>query len=48
MILLLLAAGTLTALLHDVSDSVIIGAVVVFNTVIGVVQEVRADHAIAA
>jgi Ca2+-transporting ATPase len=48
MILLLLAAGTLTAALHDVSDSVIIGAVVVFNTVIGVVQEVRADHAIAA
>jgi Ca2+-transporting ATPase len=48
MILLLLAAGTLTAVLHDVSDSVIIGAVVVFNTLIGVVQEVRADHAIAA
>lgn len=48
MILLLLAAGTLTALLHDVPDSVIIGAVVFFNTVIGVVQEVRADRAIAA
>jgi Ca2+-transporting ATPase len=48
MILLLLAAGTLTAVLHDVPDSVIIAAVVVFNTVIGVVQEVRADHAIAA
>jgi P-type Ca2+ transporter type 2C len=48
MILLLLAAGTLTAALHDVSDSVIIGAVVLFNTVIGVVQEVRADRAIAA
>jgi Ca2+-transporting ATPase len=48
MILLLLAAGTLTAVLHDVSDSVIIGAVVFFNTVIGVAQEVRADRAIAA
>jgi Ca2+-transporting ATPase len=48
MILLLLAAGTLTAVLHDVSDSVIIGAVVFFNTLIGVVQEVRADRAIAA
>ncbi len=48
MILLLLAAGTLTAVLHDFSDSVIIGAVVLFNTVIGVVQEVRADSAVAA
>jgi Ca2+-transporting ATPase len=48
MILLLLAAGTLTAMLHDVPDTVIIGAVVVFNTAVGVVQEVRADHAVAA
>lgn len=48
MILLLLAAGTLTALLHDVPDTVIIAAVVVFNTATGVVQEVRADRAVAA
>ena len=48
MILLLLGAGTLTALLHDVPDTVIIAAVVVFNTVTGVVQEVRADRAVAA
>ncbi|HET8604875.1 MAG TPA: cation-transporting P-type ATPase, partial [Marmoricola sp.] len=48
MILLLLAAGTLTAVLHDVPDTVIILAVVLFNTATGVVQEVRADRAIAA
>ncbi|RYP82691.1 cation-transporting P-type ATPase [Nocardioides guangzhouensis] len=48
MILLLLGAGTLTALLHDLPDTVIIAAVVVFNTVTGVVQEVRADRAVAA
>jgi len=48
MILLLLAAGTLTAVLHDVPDATIIAAVVFFNTLIGVVQEVRADRAIAA
>ncbi|HET8560755.1 MAG TPA: cation-transporting P-type ATPase [Marmoricola sp.] len=48
MILLLLAAGTLTAVLHDLSDTLIIAAVVVFNTATGVVQEVRADRAIAA
>ena len=48
MILLLLGAGALTLALDDVPDSVIIAAVVVFNTLIGVVQEVRADRAIAA
>lgn len=48
MILLLVAAGTLTALLHDVPDTAIIAAVVVFNTATGVVQEVRADRAVAA
>ena len=48
MILLLVAAGALTASLQDVADSVIIAAVVVFNTIIGIVQEVRADRAIAA
>jgi len=48
MILLLIGAGTLTAVLHDIPDTVIIAAVIVFNTLIGVVQEVRADRAIAA
>jgi Ca2+-transporting ATPase len=48
MILLLLAAGTLTAVLGDVPDTVIIASVVVFNTAVGIVQEVRADRAVAA
>ncbi len=48
MILLLIAAGSLTAALHDVSDTVVIGLVVVFNTATGLVQEVRADRAVAS
>lgn len=48
MILLLLAAGVLTATLSDVADTVIIAAVVVFNTLTGVIQEGRADRAVAA
>ena len=48
MILLLLAAGALTSVLGDVPDTVIIVVVVVLNTLIGVVQEVRAEKAIAA
>ena len=48
MILLLLAAGTLTAVLRDLPDTLIIAAVVVFNTATGVIQEVRADRAVAA
>jgi len=48
MILLLLSAGTLTALLRDIPDTVIIAAVVLFNTATGVVQQYRADRAVAA
>jgi len=48
MILLLLAAGVLTATLSDAADTVIIAAVVVFNTLTGVIQEGRADRAVAA
>ena len=48
MILLLLGAFTVTVVVGDVSDAVIIAAVVVLNTTIGVVQEVRAEQAIAA
>jgi Ca2+-transporting ATPase len=48
MILLLLAAATLTIYLHDWPNTVIILAVVVFNTTVGVVQEVRAEQAMAA
>jgi Ca2+-transporting ATPase len=48
MILLLLAAGTLTFALQDYRDTIIIAAVVVFNSLIGVIQEIRSDRAIAA
>lgn len=48
MILLLLAAAVLTSFLRDWSNTVIISAVVVFNTVAGVVQELRAERAMAS
>jgi Ca2+-transporting ATPase len=48
MILLLLAAAGLTVALRDVTDFVVITIVVVLNTAVGVAQEVRAEHALAA
>ena len=48
MIMLLCAALVAVLLLGDLSDGVIIAAVVLLNTTIGVVQEVRAENAIAA
>ncbi|KGN40592.1 cation-translocating P-type ATPase [Knoellia aerolata] len=45
MILLLLAASTVTAMLRDWPDTIIIMAVVVFNTTAGVVQQFRAERA---
>lgn len=48
MILLLCAAFAVVTLLGDIQDAVIIAAVVVLNTTIGVAQEVRAEHAVAA
>nr|WP_307835543.1 cation-transporting P-type ATPase [Actinoplanes campanulatus] len=48
LVALLLVAGLVTAALGDVPDTLIILLVVTVNTVIGVVQEVRADAAIAA
>ncbi|HSE08370.1 MAG TPA: cation-transporting P-type ATPase [Nocardioidaceae bacterium] len=48
MILLLLGAFVVTAVVGDWTDAVIIAAVVVLNTSIGVFQEVRAEQAIAA
>ncbi len=48
MILLLLAAFAVTCVIGDWTDAAIIAAVVVLNTSIGVFQEVRAEHAIAA
>ena len=48
LILLLLAALVVTVAIGDFTDAAIIGLVVVVNTAIGVVQEIRADRAIAA
>src|SRR5690606_23193998 len=48
LILLLLAAGVVTTLLGDLTDTAVIALVIVANTSIGVAQEVRADQAIAA
>ena len=48
MILLLCGAFALVVAVGDRADAAIIAAVVVLNTVIGVVQDVRAQHAIDA
>ncbi|MDI6912152.1 cation-transporting P-type ATPase [Nocardioides sp.] len=48
MILLLMGAFVVIVALGDVADASIIAAVVVLNTTIGVVQEVRAANALAA
>ncbi|MFG1605186.1 cation-translocating P-type ATPase [Actinoplanes sp. NPDC049265] len=48
LVALLLAAAVVTAVLRDLPDTAVIVLVVLVNTVIGVVQEVRADRAIAA
>ena len=48
MILLLMVAGVVTTLTHDLTDTAIIAAVVLLNTTLGVVQEWRADRAVRA
>ncbi|MFE3287823.1 cation-transporting P-type ATPase, partial [Streptomyces sp. NPDC059233] len=48
LITVLLGAMLLTLAIGDHPDAVVIGLVVVFNTTVGVAQEVRADHAVAA
>ncbi|WP_112237248.1 cation-translocating P-type ATPase [Kribbella monticola] len=48
MILLLLGASVLTATLHDFTDLTVIMVVVVLNTTVGVIQELRAERALAA
>ncbi|MGZ8735982.1 MAG: cation-translocating P-type ATPase [Nocardioides sp.] len=47
MIILLLGAAFVTAAIGDVTDTIVIALVIVLNSAIGVVQEVRADQAIA-
>lgn len=48
LVALLLAAAVVTVALGDIPDTAVILLVVVLNTTIGVVQQVRADRAIAA
>ncbi|MFR9775406.1 cation-translocating P-type ATPase [Micromonospora sp. MS34] len=48
LVALLLAAAVVTTALRDYPDTAVIVLVVLVNTAIGVVQEVRADRAIAA
>jgi Ca2+-transporting ATPase len=48
MILLLMGAALLTSSQGDVTDTVVIALVIVVNTTVGVVQELRAERAVAA
>ncbi|WP_327004384.1 cation-transporting P-type ATPase [Dactylosporangium sp. NBC_01737] len=48
LIVVLLTAMVVTAALRDVSDLIVILLVIVLNTTVGVVQELRADRAVAA
>ncbi|ADD43318.1 cation-translocating P-type ATPase [Stackebrandtia nassauensis] len=48
LILLLIAAMVVTIALGDVADTIVIVLVVVLNTTVGLIQEVRADNAVAA
>jgi Ca2+-transporting ATPase len=48
MILVLLAAAVVAGLLGEAGDAIVIVVIVVLNAVIGFVQELRAEHAMAA
>jgi P-type Ca2+ transporter type 2C len=48
LILLLLAAVILTVTIGDLTDAAVIALVIVVNTTVGVIQEVRADRAVTA
>ncbi|MEU3744170.1 MULTISPECIES: cation-translocating P-type ATPase [Streptomyces] len=48
LIMVLLGAVALTLAIGDYPDAVVIGLVVLVNTTVGVVQEIRADNAVAA
>ncbi|MGX6739415.1 HAD family hydrolase [Streptomyces peucetius] len=46
--MVLLGAVALTIAIGDYADSVVIALVITVNTTVGMVQEVRADHAVSA
>ena len=46
--ILLMAAVILTVSVGDLTDAVVIAMVILVNTTVGVVQEVRADRAVTA
>jgi Ca2+-transporting ATPase len=48
MTLVLAVAGAITAVVGDVKDTVVIGVIVLLNAVVGFVQDVRAEEAMAA
>src|SRR5436309_9569441 len=48
LVLVLLAAAVLTTATGDWTDATVIILVIVVNTTAGVIQEVKADHAISA
>jgi P-type Ca2+ transporter type 2C len=48
LLLLLMAAVILTVAVGDFTDAVVIAMVIVVNTTVGVIQEVRADRAVTA
>ncbi len=48
LIYILLAAAIISGVLGEISDALIIGIVVIINTVIGVVQESKAEKALEA
>src|SRR5207342_3967429 len=48
LMLLLIAAVVLTISVGDLTDAVVIAMVIVVNTTVGVIQEVRADRAVTA